>query len=98
MPAPTTLTGLLHRVAGIYPSHRAVSVSGKFHLTHSRLHHLVERAAARLLSAGIKPGDVVALTFPNTVEVLSALTVSLPTHRKHQLSDLSLTFIYNYCF
>ncbi|KAH1036350.1 hypothetical protein GLYMA_20G159300v4 [Glycine max] len=68
--APTTLTGLLHRVAGIFPSRRAVSVSGKFDLTHSRLHHLVELAASRLLSAGIKPGDVVALTFPNTVEFI----------------------------
>ncbi|XP_047168829.1 oxalate--CoA ligase-like [Vigna umbellata] len=70
MQAPTTLTGLLHRVAGIFPSHHAVSVSGKFQLTHSRLHHLVERAAVRLLSAGIKPGDVIALTFPNTVEFI----------------------------
>ncbi|KAK7279946.1 hypothetical protein RJT34_25007 [Clitoria ternatea] len=70
MQAPTTLTGLLHHVAGIFPSRRAVSVSGKFDLTHSRLHHLVERAASRLLSSGIKPGDVVALTFPNTVEFI----------------------------
>ncbi|KAK7391369.1 hypothetical protein VNO78_19785 [Psophocarpus tetragonolobus] len=66
----TTLTGLLNGVAGIFPSRRAVSVSGKFDLTHSRLHLLVERAASRLLSAGIKPGDVVALTFPNTIEFI----------------------------
>ncbi|XP_020224960.1 oxalate--CoA ligase [Cajanus cajan] len=70
MPPQTTLTGLLHHVARIFPSHRALSVSGKFDLTHSRLHHLVETAASRLLSAGIKPGDVVALTFSNTVEFI----------------------------
>ncbi|KAK7343688.1 hypothetical protein VNO77_12629 [Canavalia gladiata] len=70
MPPPTTLTGLLHHIAGTFPSRRALSVSGKLDLTHSRLHHLVERAASRLLSAGIKHGDVVALTFPNTLEFI----------------------------
>ncbi|KAK6155713.1 hypothetical protein DH2020_009961 [Rehmannia glutinosa] len=64
----STLTGLLNHVAGIFPSRRAISVSGKFDLTHAQLHQLVEGAAAQLISAGVKPGDVVALTFPNTVE------------------------------
>ncbi|CAL1404967.1 unnamed protein product [Linum trigynum] len=63
-----TLTGLLKRVAHEFPDRRALSVSGKLDLTHARLDELVERAASRLASAGIKPGDVVALTFPNTVE------------------------------
>ncbi|XP_022871664.1 oxalate--CoA ligase-like [Olea europaea var. sylvestris] len=66
--ATFTLTGLLKQVAGRSPLLRAISVSGKFDLTHARLHELVERAAFRLLAAGVKPGDVVALTFPNTVE------------------------------
>lgn len=66
-----TLTGLLENVAKKFPDRRALSVSGKFDLTHARLHDLIERAASRLVSAaGIKPGDVVALTFPNTVEVV----------------------------
>lgn len=68
METPLTLTGLLRRAAERFPSRRAISVAGKFDLTHSRLHQLVEFAAGRLVSAGIKPGDVVALTFPNTVE------------------------------
>ncbi|CAD5325264.1 unnamed protein product [Arabidopsis thaliana] len=64
-----TLSGLLENVAKKFPDRRALSVSGKFNLTHARLHDLIERAASRLVSdAGIKPGDVVALTFPNTVE------------------------------
>ncbi|KAI4347554.1 hypothetical protein L6164_008359 [Bauhinia variegata] len=63
-----TLTGLLNQVAGKFPSRRAISVSGKFDLSHSRLNELVERAASRLVAAGISPGDVIALTFPNTVE------------------------------
>lgn len=67
--ATSTLTGLLKSVAGEFPSRRAVSVSGKFDVTHSKLDALIERAASRLVAAGIKPGDVVALTFPNTVEV-----------------------------
>ncbi|ESW24254.1 hypothetical protein PHAVU_004G114600 [Phaseolus vulgaris] len=68
METPTTLTSVLHHVAAKFPSHRALSVATKFDLTHSRLQQLVESAAQRLLLAGIKPGDVVALTFPNTVE------------------------------
>nr|WOX58872.1 4-coumarate-CoA ligase 3 [Phyla nodiflora] len=66
--AMSTLTGLLKHVAGTFPSRRAISVSGKFDLTHAQLNHLVERAAAHLVASGVKPGDVVALTFPNTVE------------------------------
>ncbi|XP_052202523.1 probable CoA ligase CCL9 [Diospyros lotus] len=63
-----TLTGLLKQVAVEFPSRRAISVSGKFDVTHGRLHELIEQAASRLLVAGVKPGDVVALTFPNTIE------------------------------
>jgi len=66
-----TLTGLLNEVAGRFHSRRAISTSGKYDLTHSRLHQLVEHAASQLVAAGVRPGDVVALTFPNTVEVLS---------------------------
>nr|AMW91734.1 CoA ligase-like protein 8 [Scutellaria baicalensis] len=64
----STLTGLFDHVAGLFPSRRAISVSGHFDLTHAQLRQLVERAAAGLVAAGVKPGDVVALTFPNTVE------------------------------
>ncbi|KAL5568000.1 hypothetical protein UlMin_024575 [Ulmus minor] len=63
-----TLTGLLNRVAGEFPDRRALSVSGKFDLTHSRLQQLVEDAASRLVASGVAPNDVVALVFPNTVE------------------------------
>ncbi|XP_073124993.1 probable CoA ligase CCL9 [Henckelia pumila] len=66
--ASSTLTGLLKHVAGIFPSRRAVSVCGNFDVTHSRLNQMVEEAAAHLVAAGVNPGDVVALTFPNTLE------------------------------
>ncbi|WCJ36654.1 Oxalate--CoA ligase [Euphorbia peplus] len=66
----STLTGLLKSVAGQFPQRRAVSVSGQFDLTHSQLHQLVEMAASRLVAAGVLPGDVVALTFPNSVEFI----------------------------
>lgn len=68
-----TLTGLLKTVAGQFPDRRALSVSGKFDLSHSRLQHLVDSAASKLAAAGVKPGDVVALVFPNTVEVLNLI-------------------------
>ena len=64
-----TLTGLLKDVAEKFPSRRAISVSGKFDISHSRLQQLVEQAGSCLLTAGVHPGDVVALTFPNTIEV-----------------------------
>ncbi|XP_062146328.1 probable CoA ligase CCL9 [Alnus glutinosa] len=67
-----SLTGLLKRAASDFPTRRALSVSGKFDLTHARLHELVDHAASLLLAAGISPGDVVALTFPNTVEFVVA--------------------------
>ncbi|KAL5814138.1 hypothetical protein ACOSQ4_024779 [Xanthoceras sorbifolium] len=63
-----TLTGLLRKAATDFPNRRALSVSGKFDLTHSQLQQLVDHAASLLVAHGVKPGDVVALTFPNTVE------------------------------
>lgn len=64
-----TLTGLLHKSATEFPNRRALSVSGRLDLTHSELRHLVDHAASLLVASGVAPGDVVALTFPNTVEV-----------------------------
>ena len=64
-----TLTGFLRQVAREFPSRRALSVSGKFDLTYSRLQQLVIAAASRLHAAGVNAEDVVALAFPNTVEV-----------------------------
>ncbi|KAH0665751.1 hypothetical protein KY285_026957 [Solanum tuberosum] len=63
-----TLTRLLKHVAEKFPTRNAISVSGKFIVTHERLQQLIEQAASQLVAAGIQPGDVVALTFPNTIE------------------------------
>lgn len=63
-----TLTGLMKKAATEFPSRRALSVSGKFDLTHAQLQQLIDHAASLLIASGIKPGDVVALSFPNTVE------------------------------
>lgn len=66
-----TLTGLLKSVAAQFPDRRALSVSGNFDLSHSRLQDLIDSAASKLAGGGVKPGDVVALVFPNTVEVFN---------------------------
>lgn len=63
-----TLTGALQKSAADFKSRRALLVPGKFDLTHAHLQGLIESAAAHLISAGVLPGDVVGLTFPNTVE------------------------------
>ncbi|KAG6788207.1 hypothetical protein POTOM_004263 [Populus tomentosa] len=63
-----TLTALLNKSAKDFPNRRAVSLSGRLDLTHAQLQQIVDHAASLLISAGIHPGDVVALTFPNTIE------------------------------
>jgi oxalate---CoA ligase len=64
-----TLTGLLKKAAASFPDKRALSVAGKFEVSHSRLQELIDYSASVLRSAGVHPGDVVALTFPNSIEV-----------------------------
>ncbi|CAN6250723.1 unnamed protein product [Urochloa humidicola] len=66
-----TLTALLKKAAAAFPDRRAVSVPGKLELTHAALDALVDAAALRLAAdAGVHPGSVVALSFPNTVELV----------------------------
>ncbi|KAH7513948.1 hypothetical protein FEM48_Zijuj11G0037000 [Ziziphus jujuba var. spinosa] len=64
-----SLTGLLKRTASEFSDRRAISASGKFDLTHAQLQEIVDHAASLLIASGIGHGDVVALTFPNSVEV-----------------------------
>ncbi|PAN40810.1 hypothetical protein PAHAL_7G342900 [Panicum hallii] len=66
-----TLTALLKKAAAAFPARRAVSVPGKIDLTHAALDALVDAAAARLAAdAGVRQGHVVALSFPNTIELV----------------------------
>jgi len=70
-PASGTLTALLKKAAAAFPARRAVSVPGKIQLTHAVLDALVDAAAARLAAdAGVRQGHVVALSFPNTIELV----------------------------
>ncbi|KAF6172372.1 hypothetical protein GIB67_022595 [Kingdonia uniflora] len=80
-----TLTGLLKKAAVDFPYRRALSISGKFDLTHLQLQNLIDESALALVKSGVKAGDVVALTFPNTVEfvimflaVIRARAVAVP--------------------
>ncbi|KAG9441216.1 hypothetical protein H6P81_017070 [Aristolochia fimbriata] len=68
MERSATLTGLLKKAAEKFPERRALWVSGGFEISHGRLDELVDEAAGRLRASSVRPGDVVALTFPNTVE------------------------------
>lgn len=72
-----TLTGAVKRAASDFPSRRAISVPGRLELSHARLQQIVDGAAARLVAAGLRPGEVVALAFPNTVEVCPFFSFSL---------------------
>ncbi|XP_062186302.1 oxalate--CoA ligase-like [Phragmites australis] len=68
---PPTLTALLKKASAAFPSRRAVAVPGKIQLTHAALDALVDAAAAQLAAdAGVLPGRVVALSFPNTIELV----------------------------
>ncbi|KAJ3689311.1 hypothetical protein LUZ61_018475 [Rhynchospora tenuis] len=68
--ASLTLTGLLKNSARSFPDKRALFIPGKFEVSHSRLQELIDHAASVLRSAGVSPGDVVALTFPNSIELV----------------------------
>uniref|UniRef100_A0A0C9S2P7 TSA: Wollemia nobilis Ref_Wollemi_Transcript_18745_2346 transcribed RNA sequence n=1 Tax=Wollemia nobilis TaxID=56998 RepID=A0A0C9S2P7_9CONI len=63
-----TLTALLSKAAEDFPDQKAVIVSGKYELLHSELRRIVDACAAQLRKAGIGHGDVVALSFPNSIE------------------------------
>ncbi|KAG6517770.1 probable CoA ligase CCL9 [Zingiber officinale] len=65
-----TLTAVLRKAAADFPSRRAVFVPGRLELSHDRLHQLVDATAARFAASGVRAGDVVALAFPNTVELV----------------------------
>jgi oxalate---CoA ligase len=74
----TTLTALLKEAVAAFPTRRAVAVPGRLELTHAALDALVDAAAARLAAdAEVLPGHVVALSFPNTVEVRFLLSNSI---------------------
>ncbi|KAL3738131.1 hypothetical protein ACJRO7_019636 [Eucalyptus globulus] len=68
-----TLTGLMKMVASTSPDQIAVSVRGKIELTYAHLRERVDEAATLLVFSGVEAGDVVALTFPNTVEFVILL-------------------------
>ncbi|KAI5073231.1 hypothetical protein GOP47_0011244 [Adiantum capillus-veneris] len=71
-----TLTGLLQRRCAECPDNLALLSSGGPELTYAYLDAAVNEGATQLLRAGIKPGDVVALSFPNSIEfVLTFLAV-----------------------
>ncbi|KAM3391566.1 hypothetical protein ACQJBY_012951 [Aegilops geniculata] len=67
-----TLTSLLKAAAAAFPDRRAIAVHGRIDLTHAALDALVDAAAARLAAGpdGVRPGQAVALCFPNTVELV----------------------------
>lgn len=67
-----TLTSLLKAAAAAFPDRPAIAVHGKIDLTHVALDALVDAAAARLAAGadGVRPGQTVALCFPNTVELV----------------------------
>jgi oxalate---CoA ligase len=74
----TTLTALLKEAATAFSTRRAVAVPGRLELTHAALDALIDAAAARLAAdAGFLPGHVIALSFPNTVEVRLLLSNSI---------------------
>jgi acyl-CoA synthetase (AMP-forming)/AMP-acid ligase II len=65
---PLILSALINNACDKFPQHKALIVSGKFEVTYAELQRLVNRCAAMLRNAGIGTGDVVALTFPNSIE------------------------------
>ncbi|GLJ56067.1 hypothetical protein SUGI_1203670 [Cryptomeria japonica] len=69
-PEEITLSALLTAAAEQSPNQKAIIVSGKIELLHSDLQKIVNTCAAQLRNSGIAPGDVVALSFPNSIEMV----------------------------
>eukprot|EP01018_Ginkgo_biloba_P033348 Gb_20189 [translate_table: standard] len=63
-----TLTALLNKASEEFSERKALIVPGKFEVTYAELQRLVNKCAALLRSAGVRNGDVVALSFPNSLE------------------------------
>jgi non-ribosomal peptide synthetase component E (peptide arylation enzyme) len=75
--AALTLTALLDHATEQHGENLALIASGGPHLTHRELHGAIEKAAAQLRRAGVKPGDLVSLAFPNSLEVFFSLSFLL---------------------
>eukprot|EP00253_Pinus_taeda_P016298 PITA_16298 len=65
---PLTLSALLNNACDEFSQHKALILPEKFDVTYAELQRLVNICAAKLRNAGIGRGDVVALTFPNSIE------------------------------
>ncbi|KAG6551985.1 hypothetical protein Mapa_006291 [Marchantia paleacea] len=63
-----TVHSLLSKAADEHGDNPALIVPNVSSLTHSELHSAIEKTAVALRRAGVKPGDLVSLAFPNTLE------------------------------
>lgn len=68
-----TLNGLLEKSASEFGLQQALVVSGGPQFTHKELQVAIDNAAAQLRRIGVKPGNLVSLAFPNTLEVCNVL-------------------------
>lgn len=66
--AGLTVFALLSKAASGGGDGLALSVPGGAKLTHSELQVAIEKAATQIRGAGVKPGDLVSLAFPNSLE------------------------------
>lgn len=64
-----TVHSLLSKAAEEHGDSPALIVPNVSSLSHSELHSAIEKTAVALRRAGVKPGDLVSLAFPNTLEV-----------------------------
>lgn len=64
-----TLIELLDNSAAEYGQQPGLISSGGAQLTHKELQVAIEKTATQLRRIGVKPGNLVSLAFPNTLEV-----------------------------
>lgn len=65
-----TLIELLQNSAAQHGPQPALISAGGPQLTHQELQAAVEKTASQLRRIGVKPGNLVSLAFPNTLEVI----------------------------
>lgn len=81
-----TLIELLDNSAAEHGEQPGLITSGSLQLTHKELQDAIDKTAIQLRRIGVKPGNLVSLAFPNTLEVRCTIRVIL-VHGVYHIFD-----------
>lgn len=89
-----TLIELLEQSAAEHGPQPGLISSGGPQLTHQELQAAIEKTAAQLRRIGVKPGNLVSLAFPNTLEVIMLIiTLERKNHQTYGIGLIRLQIL-----